>query len=105
MSTLTINLNHRLKNEARKKAKEDGMTLTAVITQFLQKYLCDECRIYMSIAAEKRMDDAIKELDEAIANGTAKSYSSVEEMTEDILNEPDEPEESNGIRSKDYETI
>lgn len=44
----------------------------------------------MSPAAEKRMLDAIGESDEELANGTAKLYDNVDEMFEEILNEPDE---------------
>ncbi len=89
MNTLTINLNKMLKVKAQKKAKEEGMTLTALISQFLKSYLRDEWEFKMTPAAEKRMPDAIRESDEELANGTAKLYSSAEEMTEDILNEPD----------------
>ena len=44
----------------------------------------------LQLQAEKRMLDAIKESDEELASGKAKLYTSAEEMTEDILNEPDD---------------
>ena len=94
MNTLTINLNEMLKVKAQKKAKEEGMTLTAIISQFLKSYLRDEWEMKMSPAAKKRMDDAIRKSDEALTNGTAKFYSSAKEMTEDILSKPDEPDET-----------
>ncbi len=93
MSTLTINMNETLKAKARKMAKEEGLTLTALITQLLKSYLRNECMFRMTPAAEKRMDDAIRESDEALANGTARLYSSAEEMTDDILSRTDEQDD------------
>ena len=91
MTTLTINLDEQIKSQAQQKVKKEGLTLTALISRFLKEYLRGEWEMrIMSPQAEARMLAAIKESDEEIANGTAKVYSSAEEITEDILNEPDE---------------
>ncbi|PIZ72553.1 hypothetical protein COY07_03075 [Candidatus Peregrinibacteria bacterium CG_4_10_14_0_2_um_filter_43_11] len=90
MSTLTINLDPVLKSKAQKKAKKEGLTLTALIAQFFKSYLNDECGLTLKLKNE--IVETMKELDEDIKNGTAKAYSNAHEMFEDILNEPDDDE-------------
>ncbi len=38
MSSLTINIEEKLKKTAQKKAKQDGVTLTFIVTQALRAY-------------------------------------------------------------------
>lgn len=87
MTTLTINLDEQIKSQAQQKVKKEGLTLTALISRFLKEYLKGGWELRLTPAG-KEVLKASRELDEEIANGTAKSYSSAEEMTEDILNEP-----------------
>lgn len=90
MTTLTINLNSQLKARAQKKVKKEGLTLTALISRFLDEYLRDEWELRISPRAGKRLLDIRKEMREELASGKAKLYDNVDEMFEDILKEPDD---------------
>ncbi len=90
MTTLTINLNSQLKAKVQKKVKKEGMTLTALISRFLDEYLKDEWELRISHRAEKRLLEAMKQSREDLASGKAKLYDNVDQMFEDILKEPDE---------------
>ena len=91
MTTLTINLDEQIKNNAQKRVKKEGLTLTALISRFLKEYLKGEWEMrLMSPQAERRMTNAINQLKKDIANGTAKRYDDVDKMMDDVLNESDE---------------
>ena len=108
MSTLTINLDQKLKTRAQKKSKQDGLNLTALITQLLKTYVQSECKLCVQLerAGKKNLRPeivaSIEEADREFANGTAKLYNSVEEMSQDILNEP---EDSDDLRDKNDKVV
>lgn len=102
MSTLTININEKLKAKAQKKSKKDGLNLTALIAQLLKMYVKEDCELCLEIERKglrlkPEIEESIREADEEFANGTAKLYDNVDEMMEDIFNEPDESENSNDL--------
>ena len=90
MTTLTINLDNQLKAKAQKKVKKEGLTLTALISRFLDEYLKGEWELKISPRAGKRLLETRKQMREELASGKAKLYNSAEELTEDILREPDD---------------
>jgi antitoxin component of RelBE/YafQ-DinJ toxin-antitoxin module len=86
MTTLTINLDEQIKSQAQQKVKKEGLTLTALISRFLKEYLQGEWELRLTPHG-KEVLEASRELDEEIANGTAKVYNSAEELTRDVLSE------------------
>ena len=89
MTTLTINLDDKLKKRAQKRAKKQGLTLTSLISGFLNEYLQGYWEMRLTPQGRELLE-ASREADEELANGTGKLYSNVDEMMEDILNEPNE---------------
>ena len=89
MTTLTINIDKNLKKGVQKRVKKEGLTLTALISQFFKSYLKGEWELQLT-PPTKQLLEAIREADEEIRSGKAKLYDNVDKMFNDILNEPDE---------------
>jgi antitoxin component of RelBE/YafQ-DinJ toxin-antitoxin module len=85
MTTLTIKLDEQLKAGVQKKVEREGMTLTALISQFFKGYLKDQYEFRLVPKAE--VLKAHRELEEEIKSGKAKIYKTAKEMSDDILSE------------------
>ena len=83
MTTLTIKLDERLKAGVQKKVEKEGMTLTALISQFFKGYLQDQFELRLVPKAE--VQEAIKELEGQIRSGKFKAYRTAKEMHDDIM--------------------
>ena len=83
MTTLTIKLDERLKAGVQKKVEKEGMTLTALISQFFKGYLQDQFELRLVPRSEilRAHQEALRE----IKSGKAKLYKTAKEMSDDIL--------------------
>ena len=83
MTTLTININENLKMGAQKKAKAEGFTVTALVSQFLKSYLQNEWEMKLSLKTE--VIESHKEALRLVKNGHVDLYKNAEEITKSVL--------------------
>ena len=88
MSTLTINLDKKLKKRVQKIAKKEGFTLTALVAQFFKDYAKGKvvCGLHLKLKDEilESYQEALEEINEG---KSSKSYKTAEELSSDIMNE------------------
>lgn len=77
MTTLTINLNEKVKKKAQKKAKADGVTLTFVVTQILRAY--NEDKFEFGLLAD---DEITASFDVSTPEGKKRCIASFEALME-----------------------
>lgn len=85
MTTLTIKLDDQLKAGVQKKVESEGMTMTALISQFFKGYLKNQYEFRLVPNAE--VQEAIREMESEIKSGKAKVYKTAKEMHDDIMSE------------------
>ena len=85
MTTLTIKLDERLKAGVQKKVEKEGMTLTALISQFFKGYLQDQFEL--RLVPKPEVLKAFQEMERDIRSGKAKFYKTAKEMHDDIMGE------------------
>lgn len=69
MSTITVNIDPKLKSAAQKKVQKDGLTLTILISQFFKAYVNDEWVFTLSPclkSKQRALDVALRESDKDI---------------------------------------
>ena len=85
MTTLTIKLDDQLKAGVQKKVESEGMTMTALISQFFKGYLKNQYEF--RLVPNAKVQEAIHEMESEIKSGKAKVYKTAKEMHDDIMSE------------------